>query len=267
MKRLPAIILLLTLPMQSLGWNNGQSGNTTTDEPSECTSPPPYSTHDWVADHALALLPDEEMSWLEPHKTLYLLGTESPDNDEIPDACNAPNNGYDDRTKGHSVEWNANWTEMTNERAAVRAREEYDKAVAAFENGDRGAAAYYLGAMAHYLGDLCQYGHAVPFETKAHHSGYENWVSSRTASFDGGHFEQYIVLDQLVKRAPYTAGKRISLATARGKGKIRSAWWMEQHYDDKDAIYLDSVGHSLNLGANELADVLHTFYLNVVKEQ
>jgi len=30
--------------------------------------------------------------------------------------------------------------------------------------------------------------------------------------------------------------------------------------------YWESVGHSLNLGVNELADVLHTFYLNVVAE-
>ncbi len=35
---------------------------------------------------------------------------------------------------------------------------------------------------------------------------------------------------------------------------------------DGDQMYLDSVGHSLNLGVNELADVLHTFYLNVVSE-
>ena len=46
----------------------------------------------------------------------------------------------------------------------------------------------------------------------------------------------------------------------------RSAWWMEQHYDDKNQTYRDSIGHSLNLGANELADVLHTFFLNVVDE-
>ena len=42
---------------------------------------------------------------------------------------------------------------------------------------------------------------------------------------------------------------------------------MEQHYGEKDTeTYLDSVGHSLNLGVNELADVLHRFYLNVVAD-
>jgi hypothetical protein len=31
--------------------------------------------------------------------------------------------------------------------------------------------------------------------------------------------------------------------------------------------YIDSIGRSLNLGVNELADVLHTFFLNVVEEE
>ena len=41
------------------GWNNGQDGNTTTNTVKECSNPP-YATHDWIADHALALLPQEE---------------------------------------------------------------------------------------------------------------------------------------------------------------------------------------------------------------
>jgi integrase len=36
---------------------------------------PPYATHDWVADHALSLLPNEEKAWIVPHQTLYLVGT------------------------------------------------------------------------------------------------------------------------------------------------------------------------------------------------
>ena len=37
--------------------------------------------------------------------------------------------------------------------------------------------------------------------------------------------------------------------------------------DDRDGEFLVSVGASLNLGANTLADVLHTFFLNVVDEE
>src|SRR5205823_2726271 len=120
--------------------NNGQTGNTTTNTGAECSNPP-YATHDWVADHALARLPDAEKAWILPHKAMYLLGTEAPDNKTIAVACNAPHRGYDDRSLGHSVEWNAGFTTMVNDRAARRAQEEYSKAVIAFGQGNLSAAA------------------------------------------------------------------------------------------------------------------------------
>ena len=144
-------------------WSNGPSGNPGTNAAAECTTPP-YATHDWIADHAVTLIPEEERAWLRPHRAMYLIGTEAPDNDEIAVACGTPHRGYDDRLRGHSVEWSAGWTKMTKDRAAVRAREEYQKAVVAYQAGDAKAAAFYLGAMAHYIGDVSQYGHAVPWE-------------------------------------------------------------------------------------------------------
>jgi hypothetical protein len=256
---------LLTLAVAKvLAWNNGPSGNTTTTTPEECNIPP-YATHDWIADHAVALLPENEREWIAPHMSLYLIGTEAPDSDNIPDACGGPNTGYDDRQKGHSVEWAEDWSKMVKDRAARRAQEEYDKGAKAFKEGSPSAAAYYLGAMAHYIGDVSQYGHSVPFEQ--HHGDYETWVASRTDSFNAGHFESYIKADGLVKRSAYTAAKRISRATAKGQGTILSAAEMDNRYTTKGQQYIDSIGQSLNLGVNELADVLHTFHLNVVSEQ
>lgn len=91
-----SLLLLCTLifPVAAWPWNNGQTGNTITDQVSECDSVP-YATHDWIPDHAVALLPQNERAWIEPHKMLYLLGTEAPDNRNIPKACRAPNTGYD----------------------------------------------------------------------------------------------------------------------------------------------------------------------------
>jgi hypothetical protein len=247
-------------------WSNGQSGNAGTNTTDEC-SHPPYATHDWIADHALDLLPDAEKAWLVLHRAVYLIGTEAPDNDEIAPICQTPNRGYDDRSKGHSVTWNAAWTAMEVDRAAVRAREEYQKAVAAFQGGDARAAAYYLGAMAHYVGDVSQYGHSVPWEAMTLHSAYEGWAARRTDQFDAGHFESAVALDNLVNRTPYTAVKRVSRATGKGQDSILSAREMEDLQDQRDdPRFLASVGASLNLGVNELADVLHTFYLNVVAE-
>jgi hypothetical protein len=107
----------------------------------------------------------------------------------------------------------------------------------------------------------------VPWESKELHGAYESWAARRTATFAAGHFESAVAPDNLVNRTPYTAVKRISRATGRGQGAILSAQEMEGlqgHRDDPQ--FLASVGASLNLGVNELADVLHTFYLNVVAE-
>jgi hypothetical protein len=42
---------------------------------------------------------------------------------------------------------------------------------------------------------------------------------------------------------------------------------MDRRFSSKDQVYLDTHGHALNLAVNELTDVLHTFYLNVVAEE
>lgn len=247
-------------------WNNGPSGNARTDEAGECASPP-YATHDWIADHALALLPAAERAWLEPHKALYLLGTEAPDNPNIHADCNGPNTGYGDTGAGHSVEWESDGSGFVEgrDRAAFRAQQEYHKAVTAYLRGDLNEAAYYLGAMAHYVGDAAQFGHTYPDE--ANHSNYERWAASRTDSFNEGHFEGSLVASSLVRRRPYTAVKRISKAVFFGRGDILPAPTMDAKYrNERDQAFLDSAGAALNVGVNELADVLHTFFLNVVQE-
>jgi Zinc dependent phospholipase C len=259
-----AVVLVLALASPGFSWNNGPSGNANTNLASECASPP-YATHDWIADHALAQLPQEERAWLEPFKLVYLLGTEAPDFDGIPAAaCQTPHAGYDDRNQGHSVEWASDGSHMVKDRAAQRAQEEYNKAAIAFRQGNRRAAAFYLGAMAHYVGDVSQYGHSIPNEV--HHSDYESFVASRTGSFNADHFETFITAKPRARRSAYTAVKRISLVTARGEGQILPASQMDSLWPMKGQAYLDSIGHSLNLGVNELADVLHTFFLNVVTE-
>lgn len=258
------IMIALTFTQPAWAWKNGQSGNASTDQTSECNNPP-YSTHDYIADHALALLPDNEKAWLLPYKRIYLLGTEAPDNKKIPLSCGVPHTGYDDRNRGHSVGWNSDYTQMTMDKAARRAKEEYKKAVTAYKANNLSAAAFYLGAMAHYIGDVSQYGHSIAGEK--YHSPYEGWVGRRTKAFDSTEYAQYIKLDKLVNRTPYTAVKRISKITAKGKGNILSGRRMDALYTEKknNQEYKDSVGASLNMGVNELADVLHRFYVGVVQ--
>ncbi len=239
-------------------WNNGPSSDSATDEDHPDCQNIPYSTHDWIADHTRVFLPEEERKWLDNNLKLYLLGTEAPDNKKIPNTCNVPNNGYDDRNKGHSVKWNKSFSKLEEDRAAVRAKDEYLKVEKAIKEGKLSDAAFYAGAMAHYIGDVSQYGHSVDFET--HHSDYERLISSKTESFNGGVFEDYLTPDGLSVLDPYDAVVEISLATARGEGTIQPASWMDSHYKNRNQEYWDSVGASLNKGVNLLADVLHTLY-------
>lgn len=249
-----ALIPILALSANAYAWKNGEKGNARTDTVSECTNPP-YSTHDWIADQALALMPPSY--WLNNHKTMYLLGTEAGDNSKIPASCNTPHTGYDDRR--HSVEWDTNCNCMIKDRAAIRAEEEYGKALVAYKAGNTEHAAFYLGAMAHYIGDVMQYGHTYPNEK--YHKPYEIWVGKKTSSFNSPEFSNYIQGDNLINRKPYAAVKRISKTIVWGKGDILPAVEMDAMYPNRkdNQVFLDSIGASLNYGINELADVLYRF--------
>ncbi len=266
MRALASGVGLATLYLTSLGaWNNGQTGNTATNTAAEC-SDPPYATHDWIADHAMDLLPDNKKAWLQPHRAIYLIGTEAPDNRTIRPACGVPHRGYDDRSQGHSVRWNASATTMTNDRPAVRAQEEYDKAVIASARTSSLTPPSFSARWRTISVTSPRYGHSWPDET--HHSDYQQWAAGLTSSFDAGTFEDAIDGDSLVRRTPYTAARRISRATFTGRPSddILQAPRMDTLFSTKPQGFIDSVRGSLNLGVNEVADVLHTFFINVVDE-
>lgn len=66
------------------------------------------------------------------------------------------------------------------------------------------------------------------------------------------------------RRKAFDAVEHISKAVAKGRGKILSAERREALFSTKGEAYMDSVGEALNLGVNDLVDVLHTFFLDVV---
>src|SRR5688572_27762114 len=76
-----------------------------------------------------------------------------------PDDLNVEN-GYHDTGACHCVLFKK-VGETSKERAAQRAQQEFDKGEAAFTAGKLKQAAFYLGAMAHYLGDLSQFCHVM----------------------------------------------------------------------------------------------------------
>jgi len=260
--RFSTLLLLVVIAVSLEAWSGGPRGIAYTRQPSECSSPS-YSIHDWIADQARALLPPEERAWLDPYRNVYLLGTEAPEHTNIPVACGAPNTGYGDRL-GMTGPRGDDSTETIVNRAGMRAQQEYDNAVDAFADGDLAAAAYYLGAMAHYIGDVGQHGHAYPNEKQR--LAYSRWMKRHTSDFTAAVFDPYVEAGDLVRRRPYTAVTRIAKATSEGQGDILGSESMNRLYADKTEEWLDSLGASLNLAANEIAGVLHRFYLNEVSQ-
>lgn len=264
---LPGVIVMaavLIVAAPAAAWKNGPPHNKMTNNGADCLDPP-YSTHDWIAEHALMLLPEAERRWIEPYRRLYRIGTEAPDFDLIHPACGTPNPGYRDTGKGrHDLRWSDDLARVTYDHPARRAQEEYDKAAEAFRAGRPGDAAYYLGAVAHYVGDLSQYGHTMKGER--HHHDYEEWVGMLTPSFGAGPFVGFLAARPLEPRGAYEAVIETGRVVARGGGILPPAE-MDRLFDERDkvgAAYLESVGRSLNVSVNEMASVLHKFYRDVI---
>lgn len=262
------LIAFFSLPLRA--WNNGPQGDALTDESHPSCDIVPYGTHDWIADRARALLPSEERAWLDKHLKLFLLGTEAPDSNKIPQACGAPESGYKDSAR-HNVYWNADYTEFCAgaDDAAALAQKRFEQALEVLKVGQEAQAAYYAGAMAHYIADVAQFGHVSDntacgnenFDEK-HHSDYEDFVEKQIDQFESPLFGPYIVYDGgFISLNAYEAVVAVSKITAQGGGKTKPAGWMDQSYNPQDPEFMNSVGDSLNRAVNALADVLHTLYV------
>jgi len=80
--------LLISISMSvfvtgGLAWSNGGY--------SADPSNPDYGTHDWIPQHALDWLPNQEKQYILDNLATYLYGTELPDNGAAPDGIG----GYD----------------------------------------------------------------------------------------------------------------------------------------------------------------------------
>jgi hypothetical protein len=228
------------------GWSNGGYSADPTH--------PDYGTHDWIAEHALDWLPTQEKQFLLDNKAVYLYGTELPDNNQASD-------GIGD-TGRHHVYYSASGA-LQDDAAAVRAREEYGKAVNAFKANNMSEAAKRLGVMAHYVGDMAVFGHmmgaSTAWGTEQHHSDYEDYVQTRTNSYQDD-FNSFLVFDgSLTTRTAYDAAVTLAYDTTfDGSGGLTCVW-MDKHYNWNDATFKNRAGESLNLAVNAVADVLHNF--------
>jgi len=250
------MVLLLSFLMFSAtlfsvsGWSNGGF--------SADPSNPDYGTHDWIAQHALDWLPLEEKQFILNNIANYLYGTELPDNGGAPD-------GIGDTVK-HHVYYFANGS-LQDDASAVRAQEEYGKAVKLFKAGGLANAAKTLGVMTHYIADVAVFGHVMGLETdwgnETHHSDYETYVNARTNNYTD-EFNTFLVFDGVLSEIfAYHATLTLANDTTFDGGGGLTCVWMDENYNWSDSTFKNRCGESLNFAVNLIADVLHTFYLDV----
>ncbi len=202
----------------ALAWSNG--GYST--DPTQ----PKYSTHDWIAQHALDYLPTQEKRYITDNLQAYLYGTELPDNSQASD-------GIGDTGK-HHIYFYANGS-LQDGSDAQRASEEYQKALTYLKNKDYPSAAKEAGIMSHYIDDMAVFGHVMgaktPWGTENHHSDYESYVDSKTSAYDSS-FNSYLHFDgSLTSVSAYDAAKNIAYDTTFGGSKHLTCVWMDENYD------------------------------------
>lgn len=231
-------------------WSNGGYS----DDPSDAE----YGTHDWIAHHALDWLPLTEKQFVLDNLANYLYGTELPDNGGAPD-------GIGDRFK-HHVYYSANGF-LQDDASAVRAQEEYSVAVDFFMLGDLANATKRLGVMTHYIVDLAVFGHVMSPNTdwgdEIHHSDYEAYVNTRTDSYHD-EFNTFLVFDGVLNHvSAYDAALTLAYDTTFDVDGAFTCVWMDQNYNWSSPTFKNRCTESLNLAVNLVADVLHTFYLEM----
>jgi hypothetical protein len=256
-KEIPIVILLVaSLSLlkinPTLGWSNGGYS----DDPSH----PDYGTHDWIAQHALDWLPTEEKQYILNNLQTYLYGTELPDNSQVID-------GIGDTAK-HHVYFYANGS-LQDDASAVRASEEYQKALNFLKSNDYINASKSAGVMSHYIVDVAVFGHVMGANTawgaELHHADYEDYVNARTTTYSSS-FNSYLHFDgSLTVISPYDAAKNLSYDTTFDVNGDLTCVWMDTNYNWSNPTFANRAGESLNLAVNYLADVLHSLYLEATE--
>lgn len=232
------------------GWSNGGF--------SVDPANPDYGTHDWIAQHASDWLPTGEKQFILDNLSSYLYGTELPDNGGAPD-------GIGDTTK-HHVYYHADGS-LQDDAAAVRAQEEYASALSLYLANDLVNTSKTLGAMVHYISDVAVFGHVMGSSTdwgnEVHHSDYENYVNGRTDTYND-EFNSFLMFDgDLNSITAYNAALTIANDTTFDTNGDLTCAWMDQNYNWSDPTFKNRCGESLNLAVNLVADVLHTFAIEI----
>ncbi|MHA1291253.1 MAG: zinc dependent phospholipase C family protein [Promethearchaeota archaeon] len=255
-------ILFLSIPTQyTVAWKNGSYAYNKLDYDYE----EDFGTHDWIASAALDVLLEDDhsqWSWLEERKEIYLLGTEAPDNGDLETHLDGETvEGFGDTAK-HHVYYNEDGSIANNEDdGALRAKSCGDLADQCMEDNKLDQAAFYFGAMTHYIADLSMYAHiaennVAPYYTDfdEHHAQVEGYVQTRTNEYDNlEEFFEFFDID-VDEKKPYDAAIDLGWDTYKdpdpSESINRDAKWLHDNFftdweDNKDDCDKDTTTHQL----------------------
>jgi hypothetical protein len=126
-------------------------------------------------------------------------------------------------------------------------------------------AAKTAGIMSHYIADMAVFGHIMGSTTEwgkeTHHDDYEEYVNTRTNSYNDD-FNIYLSFDgSLDEISAYEAAVKLAYDTTFDVDGDLTCIWMDQNYNWNNPTFRNRCGESLNLAVNLIADVLHTLYV------
>jgi hypothetical protein len=231
------LVLLLAIGIQqdAIAWSNGGYSS----DPDN----PDYGTHDWIADEALAIQTRDAGFLKTTYHARFLFGTEAPDN--------TANIG--DSTNHHVYFYSSG--DLQDGKSAIRASQMYQVALGYMASQDLGNAAYYIGAMTHYVADVGVFGHTMGSGTdwgaEDHHSDYENAIQSMTGSLNSP------AGMSLGDSDAYAATLDLANEITFGDGAVMPNIWMDTNYDWANSMFVTSAMASLNSSVSAVAAVVN----------
>ena len=249
-------LITTNITLIASAWGNGSNGGFTTD-PYTIN----YGTHDWLAEHALVWLPNDEIQYILDNKNEYLYGT------ELPDKPSTEPDGIGDTAKQH-VYYNSTLI-LQDDAACVRAQEEYDNVIIYLYSGDYANAARSAGVMAHYITAVSMYGNVMNetyWGAPVNSTIYSNYVNTQTTSYTSAMFDSYLDFDGTLESSldAYNGAQEVAYDTTFDNQGDKTCKWMDDNYDWGDTDFKARCGASLNFATNLLADVLHKIYLDIL---
>jgi hypothetical protein len=223
--------LAVLTPVGSGAWSNGGYSSDTTH--------PDYGTHDWIADAALELQTRDASFLSSDHHGDYLLGSEAPDNPS-----------YFGDTSKHHVYYRSSGA-LQDDSAGQRAQQMYRTALQYLKSGNEKDAAFYAGAMTHYIADMAVFGHTMGSSTdwgsEAVHQDYEDQVDNDIV---GMSFPASLPLTDL---DAYNSTLGLAFRVTFGAGGVKPNTWMDDNYDWTNSAYRAAAFAAVNEAVSAVA--------------